>query len=86
MSKEIFKEVEKMLKVRIIYPIHHSTWIENIVPVRKKNNEIRICVHFGNLNQTSLKDNYTLPTIDHVLQIAVGSKIMSILDGYSGYN
>ena len=24
-SKAIFKEVEKMLKARIIYPIHHST-------------------------------------------------------------
>ena len=75
-----------MLKARIIYPIHHSTWIANIVPVRKKNGEIRICVDFRNLNQASLKDNYTLPTMDHVLQIVARSKIMSMLDGYSGYN
>lgn len=33
----IFREVDKMLKERIIYPIYHSTWIANIVPVRKKN-------------------------------------------------
>lgn len=33
----IFKEIDKMLKARIIYPIHHSTWVANIVPVRKKN-------------------------------------------------
>ena len=42
----IFQEVDKMLKARIIYPIHHSTWIANIVPIKKKNGEIRICVDF----------------------------------------
>lgn len=85
-SEAIFREVEKMLKARIIYPIHHSTWVANIVPVRKKNGEIRICVDFRNLNQASLKDNYALPTMDHVLQSVAGSEVMSMLDGYSRYN
>lgn len=57
----IFKEIDKMLKARIIYPIHHSTYVANIVPVRKKNGEIWICVDFRNLSQASLKDNYPLP-------------------------
>ena len=86
MSEAIFKEVEKMLKARIIYPIHHSTWVANIVPIRKKIGEIRICVDFKNLNQASLKDNYALPTIDHILQTVVGSEIMFMFDGYSRYN
>jgi len=63
----IFSEIDKMLKAKIIYPIHHSTWVENIVHVRKKNGEIRICVDFRNLNQASLKDNYPLPVMDHIL-------------------
>lgn len=63
----IFKEVDKMLKARIIYPIHHSTWVANIVPIMKKNGEIQICVDFHNLNQVSLKDNYALPNMDHIL-------------------
>ena len=58
----------------------------NIVPLRKKNGEIRICVDFRNLNQASLKDNYALPTMDHILQTVAGSEVMSMLDGYSGYN
>lgn len=29
----IFQEVDKMLKARIIYPINHSTWIANIIPI-----------------------------------------------------
>lgn len=68
MSEAILKEVKKMLQEIIIYPIHHSTWITNIVPVRKKNGEIRICVDFRNLNQASLKDNYALLVMEHVLQ------------------
>lgn len=72
-AEAIFREVDKMLKARIIYPIHHSTWIANIVPIHKKNGEIRICVDFRNLNQASLKDNYPLPSMDHILQTVSGS-------------
>lgn len=67
-AKAIFKEVDKMLKEKIIYPIHHSTWIANIVPVHKNNGEIRICVDFRTLNQASLMGNYPLPTMEHILQ------------------
>ena len=54
--------------------------------MRKKTGEIRLCVDFRNLNLASQKDNYPLPSLDEVLQIMNGSKMMSFLDGYSGYN
>ena len=41
---------------------------------------------FKNLNQVSLKDNYPLPKMDHILQRVAGSQRMSMLDGFSGYN
>ena len=50
--------------------------MENLVPVRKKNGEIRLCVDFRNLNRASLKDNYPL----------VGAKRIQMIDGFSGYN
>ena len=34
----------------------------------------------------SLKDNYPLPKMDHILQRVVGSQRMSMLDGFSRYN
>ena len=58
----------------------------NVVPVRKKNGEIRICIGFRNLNRVSLKYNYTLPKLEHILQRVVGSQRLSMLDGFSGYN
>ena len=63
-----------------------SKWLENLVPVRKKNGEIRLCVDFQNLNKVSLKDNYPLPKMDHILQKVVGSQRVSMLDVFSGYN
>jgi hypothetical protein len=45
-----------------------------------------LCVDFRNLNKVSLKDNYPLPKMDHILQKVVGSQKMSMLDGFSGYN
>eukprot|EP00253_Pinus_taeda_P002984 PITA_02984 len=57
-----------------------------MVPVRKKTCEIRFCIDFKNLNKVSLKDNYPLPKMDHILQRVVGASRMSLLNGYSGYN
>jgi hypothetical protein len=68
----IEKEVKKLLDAKIIVPLRYSDWIANLVPVRKKNGEIRLCVDFRNLNRSSLKDNYPLPKMDHVLERVVG--------------
>lgn len=59
----IEREIRKLLKAEIIIPLRFSDWVENIVPMRKKNGEIRICVDFRNLNKCSLKDNYPLPKL-----------------------
>jgi hypothetical protein len=82
----IEKEVKKLLDAKIIVPLRYSDWVANLVPVRKKNGEIRLCVDFRNLNKSSLKDNYHLPKMDHVLEKVVGATRMSMIDGFSGYN
>ena len=82
----IEKEVKKLLDAKIIVPLKYSSWVANLVPVRKKNGEIRLCVDFRNLNRSSLKDNYPLPKIEQVLQQVVGAQRISMVDGFSGYN
>jgi len=69
----IEKEVKRLLAAKIIIPLRFSNWIENLVPVRKKSREIRLCVDFRNLNKVSLKDNYPLPKMDYIFQKVVGS-------------
>ena len=82
----IEKEVKKLLDAKIIVPLRYSSWVANLVPVRKKNGEIRLCVDFRNLNISCLKDNYSLPKIDQILQRVVGSHKISMIDGFFGYN
>jgi hypothetical protein len=44
------REVKKLLEAKIIVPLRYSDWVENLIPVRKKSGEIRLCVDFRNLN------------------------------------
>ena len=57
-----------------------------MVPVRKKNGDIRICIDFRNLNKACQKENFPLPTMEQVLPKVASSDLMSFLDGFSGYN
>jgi hypothetical protein len=61
------KEVKKLLDSQIIIPLRYSKWVANLVHVRKKNGEIRLCVDFRNLNKSSKKDKYPLPKMEHIL-------------------
>eukprot|EP00253_Pinus_taeda_P021279 PITA_21279 len=86
LQPSIEKEVNRLYKVGIVIPIRFSNWISNLVSVCKIIGEIWLCIDFRNLNKVSLKDNYPLPKMDHILQRVVGASRMSLLDGYSGYN
>ena len=55
---QITQEVKKLLTAGFIKPIQHPTWLSNIVPLKKKNGQIRCCVDFRNLNKACLKDEF----------------------------
>ena len=61
------KELNKLLVAKIIFPVRHTTWVVNLVPVRKKLGDIRICIDFRNLNRASLKDNYPVSAMEEIL-------------------
>jgi hypothetical protein len=82
----IEKEVKNILDEKIIIPLRYSEWVANLVPVRKKNGEIRLCVNFQNLTRSSKKDDYPLLKMEHILQRVTGASRMSMIDGFSGYN
>lgn len=63
----IEKEVKKLFDAKIIASLRFSKWLENMVPIRKKNGKIRLCVDFKILNKVSLKYNYPFPKMDHIL-------------------
>uniref|UniRef100_A0A2N9HCW8 Integrase catalytic domain-containing protein n=1 Tax=Fagus sylvatica TaxID=28930 RepID=A0A2N9HCW8_FAGSY len=83
---QITQEVKKLLSVGFIKPILHPRWLSNIVPVKKKNGQIRCCVDFHNLNKACPKDEFPLPNMDLLIDSAAGHAMFSFMDGFSGYN
>jgi hypothetical protein len=80
------QELKKLLDAKIIFQVRHSAWVANLVHVRKKSREIRLCVDFRNLNRDSEKDNYPVPPMEQLLHTVSRSDIFSLLDEFSGYN
>ena len=80
------RQVRKLLDAQIIVPFRYSEWVANLVSVRKKSGEIKLCVDVKNLNISSKKDNYPLPNMEHILQKVTGASRISMIDGFSGYN
>ena len=54
--------------------------------VKKKNNRWRMCIDFTSLNKAYPKDNFPLPRIDKIVDLAARCEVMSLLDCFSGYH
>ena len=79
-------EIEKLLKAGSIYPVPLTEWVQNVVPVNKKQGTIRVCIDFRDLNKACPKDNFPTLHIDQIIDNCAGSVIFSFMDGFSGYN
>ncbi|RVW52984.1 hypothetical protein CK203_072696 [Vitis vinifera] len=66
--------------------VKYPAWIANIVPVKKKNGQIRVCVDFRDLNNACPKDDFPLPIIKLMVDATTGHEALSFMDGSSGYN
>ena len=82
----VMKELNKMLDAKIIFWVRYTHWVANLMPIRKKDGDIRLCIDFKNLNRASQKDNYPIPSMEHILQCISGFEMLSLLDGFLGYN
>jgi hypothetical protein len=82
----IRKELEKLLKDGIIFPVKYSEWVSNLVPVWKTTSHIILCVDFHALNRANIKYHFPLPNMEMILQQFAGSQMMSLLDDFFGYN
>uniref|UniRef100_A0A2N9HJ60 Uncharacterized protein n=1 Tax=Fagus sylvatica TaxID=28930 RepID=A0A2N9HJ60_FAGSY len=83
---QISLEVKKLLSAGFIKPIQHPRWLSNIVPVKKKNGQIRCCVDFRDLNKACPKDEFPLPNMDLLIDSAAGYAMFSFMDGFGEYN
>jgi hypothetical protein len=79
-------KVERLLDVGFIREVKYLEWLANVIMVRKKNVKWRMCTDFTDLNKCCPKDNFPLARIDQIVNTAVGSKTMALLDCFSRYH
>lgn len=79
-------ELQKLLDVGFIRPIDYVEWISNLVLVTKPTGGIRICTDFRDLSKAYAKYDFPLPNIDMIVDLIAGHEMLSLMDGFSGYN
>ena len=75
-----------MLEEKFIRPIDYPEWVSNIFLVGKASGGIYIYSYFWDLNLACPKDDFQLPNIDIIVDLIVIHEMLSLMDGFSGYN
>ena len=65
--------------------VKYLEWLANVVPVLKKDGNVRVCVDFRNLNKASLKDDFPLPHINMLVDSIVGHSMLLFMDVFSRF-
>ena len=83
---KIEKEVNKLMVARFIRKVKYPMWIANIIPISKKNGQLRICMDFRDLNGACPKDDFPLPVTELMINSTTGHEGLSFMDCTAGYN
>ena len=84
MYDEVKAHIQEMLDLGAIRH-SNSPWSSAIVLVRKKDGRLRFCIDLRKLNNRTVKDAYSLPRIETLLDTFLGSTIFTTLDLKAGY-
>lgn len=76
----------KWTTTQFIREIDYSTWLSNVVMVKKSNGKWRMCMDYTDQNRACPKDAYPLPNIDRLVNGVARHRMLSFLDAYFGYN
>jgi len=79
------KQIEDLLEKRFIRP-SASPWGAPMLLVKKKDGNSRLCVDYRLSNKLIIKNRYSLPIIDDLLDQLRGATVFSKIDLRSGYH
>ena len=78
-------EIHDLLAAGIIRP-SLSPWSSPIIPVRKKDGSVRLCVDFRRINAVSVPDPYLMPRVDEIIDRLGKAQYLSKLDLNKGFH
>ena len=85
-KEKIERELERLVKEGIFKPVNHSKWATPIVPVIKKDGDIRICGDYKQtVNRAANCDKYPVPKTEDLLATLNGGEKFSKLDLSQAY-
>ena len=62
-----------------------SPWGAPVLFVKKKNDSIRLCIDYQELNKVTMRNKYSLPRIDDLFNQLSGAAVFLKIDLRSGY-
>ena len=83
-QEHVREELKSMLGAEIIVP-SNSAWTSPIIPVKKKDGGVRICVDYRSLNAVTKEDKYQMPRVDELVERLGKAKYISTVDLTKGY-
>ena len=82
--KEVKAHLQKWLKLGVLQE-STSCYASLAVLVRKKDNSLRLCIDYRQLNLKTIKDAFPLPRVGECLEALTGAKYFSTMDLAHGY-
>jgi hypothetical protein len=83
--KFIREELDRLLAAHLIIPMQ-SEWCAPITIATKKDGTLRMCIAYCQLNDRTIRESFTIPLVEDVLDRSVGFEFNPYVDGLSGYN
>uniref|UniRef100_A0A2H1V9U2 SFRICE_009183 n=1 Tax=Spodoptera frugiperda TaxID=7108 RepID=A0A2H1V9U2_SPOFR len=75
------KEIDRLVAENVLKPVSYSDWATPVVPIIKKNGDIRLCGDYrSTVNQATESDTYPMPTASEVFATVSGGKFYTTLD------
>lgn len=84
-QKPMNEEIDRMLKLGIIEKASCPKWLNPVIPVKKSDGRIRICLDARKLNKCTVKNAYPQQNLNRILQQYRGTKYISTIDLSDAY-
>ena len=86
LKEKVETKLDRLQKLGIISPVQHAEWATPIVPIMKKDGNIRLCGDYKvTVNRSLIPDNYPLPRVEDIFAALQNGKLFTKLDLSQAY-